>query len=160
MSKSLSIRKLHTREARQLNSLLDELDRSKRRRAEAILLFDAGLNAVAIAQALGVHLNTIYADLHAFDASGLDCFEQLHKAGAPAHIIADQRAEIIRLVEVPPYELGLPYGRWSLSKLRGHLSKQRVVKTISREHLRRVLEKGGFTSARLNTRSSVITPSA
>ena len=98
MSKSLSIRKLHTREARQLNSLLDELDRSKRRRAEAILLFDAGLNAVAIAQALGVHLNTIYADLHAFDASGLDCFEQLHKAGAPAHIIADQRAEIIRLV--------------------------------------------------------------
>jgi transposase len=160
MSKSLSVRKLRTKEARQLNNRLDDLNHSKLRRAEAILLYDAGLNAVAIAQALGVHLHTIYADLHAFAASGLECLQQLQKAGAPARITLKQRAEIIRLVEVPPYELGLASGRWSLSKLRDYLIKHRLVETLSREHLRRLLEKGGFTYVVLSPRSLAMIPNA
>jgi hypothetical protein len=31
------------------------------------------------------------------------------------------------LAELPPYELGLPYGRWSLSKLRDYLIEQRLL---------------------------------
>ncbi|MGA9923653.1 MAG: hypothetical protein WBQ29_09635, partial [Isosphaeraceae bacterium] len=40
-----------------------------------------------------------------------------------------------------PTTLGLPLGRWSLAKLRAYLIRQRIVPTISREHLRRVLKK-------------------
>lgn len=47
------------------------------------------------------------------------------------------------MAEVPLYESGLPYARRSLSKLSAYLIKQRVVKTISREHLAQVL-KGGW----------------
>lgn len=49
--------------------------------------------------------------------------------------------------EVPPYEVGLPQGRWSLSKLCTYLTKQRVLKTISREHVRQVLKKGASSCA-------------
>jgi hypothetical protein len=37
----------------------------------------------------------------------------------------------------------LPFARWSLAKLRAYLIRHRVVQAISREHLRRVLKKGG-----------------
>ncbi len=51
------------------------------------------------------------------------------------------------LADPSPTAVGLPYGRWSLAKLRAYLLKQRILKAISREHLRRVLEKRGFISA-------------
>ena len=158
MSRSLTIRKPLTQEVRQLNSGLDDLGRSQRRRDEAVLLYEAGLNAVDIAQALGAHPNTIYTDLHAFHRQGLDCLQQLHSGGASAQFSPDQIDRILRLVERAPYELGLPYGRWSLSKLSDYLIQRRVVKTISREHLRRILGKGGSTYAALSARSSVTTP--
>jgi len=45
---------------RQMNHLIQEAaSRRQRRRAEAIVLYGAGLNAEAIAQALAVHPHTI-----------------------------------------------------------------------------------------------------
>jgi hypothetical protein len=85
--------------------------------------------------------------LHAFDRRGLASVCQPRRAGAPARLSTAKVAAIWRLAETPPYELGLPYGRWSLAKLRAHLIRQRVVKAISREHLRRLLQKGASPSA-------------
>ena len=50
---------------------------------------------------------------------------------------------IWRLAERSPLALGLPFARWSLTKLRAYLIRKRLVRAISREHLRRVLKKGG-----------------
>ena len=47
------------------------LEPGQRQRAQAILLYAAGLSAVEIARLLAVHANTIYADLHAFDIYGV-----------------------------------------------------------------------------------------
>jgi len=63
--------------------------------------------------------------------------------GAPARLNDEQQREILRLADSSPVDVGLPYGRWSLSKLRQYLLDEGVVSTISREHLRRVLKKGG-----------------
>lgn len=100
------------------------------------------MTAVEIAGALAVHPNTIYTDLHAFAQHGVRAIDQLGSPGAPVRLSEAQRAEIVRLAEVPPYEIGLPYGRWSATKLRSYLLKQGIVKAISREHLRRGLKKG------------------
>ncbi len=108
------------------------------------------MEALTIAQALGSHVNTIYSDLQAFERYGVECIRQQLYGGAPARITEVQRATILNLAETPPGEVGLPYGRWSLSKLREYLIKHRVVKTISREHLRRVLKKGGSAFAMLS----------
>jgi len=148
MPRSLNVRKPKTVEIRQLHQLLEgELLVWQRRRVEALLLYAAGHNATDIATFLEVHVHTVYADLHAFGQEGLGSVRQSRCLGAPPRLTAEQRAEITRLADVPPYELGLPYGRWSLAKLRTYLIQHRVVKRISREHLRRVLQKRGSASA-------------
>jgi hypothetical protein len=53
--------------------------------------------------------------------------------------------EIAQVAEQSPTEFGLPYGRWSLAKLQEYLIHQRrLLKAISREHLRRLLKKSIF----------------
>jgi transposase len=158
MSRPLTIRKPTAAEIRQLHTrLADDLNPWQRRRAEAIVLYATGMIAVEIADALEVHPNTIYTDLHAFAQYGVQAIDQLGSPGAPVRLSEVQRAEILRLAEVPPYEVGLPYGRWSVAKLRSYLLTQGVVKTLSREHLRRVLKKGGSTSGGSAASSSAVT---
>ena len=154
MPRSLIVRKPKAAEIRQLHfSLEGGLNPWQRRRAEAILLYATGMTAVEIAQALDAHLNTIYTDLRSFDQHGLASIQQLHSTGAPVRIESAQIAEILRLAGLPPYELGLPYGRWTLAKLRDYLVKHRIVKAISREHLRRLLKKGGSAFAASGAKS-------
>jgi|SRR5437667_7610876 len=158
MGRSLKIRKPRKKEMRKLHQLLEEeLSSWQRRRSEAILLFAGGLTAIEIAQLLEAHVNTIYSDLQAFDQEGLDSIEKPRSVGMPVRITNERVAEIIKLAEVAPYELGLPYGRWSLRKLRNYLIKQRVIKAISYEHLRRLLKKGGYSFVESSAKSSVTT---
>lgn len=160
MSRSLTLRKLSAKEFRQVDKILAQAETAQqRRRAEAILLYDAGLSAVEIALVLGAHPNTIYADLHAFDQEGVECLKEPAPPGPAADLSSAQIAEIVRITELPPYELGLPYGRWSLQKLCDYLIAQRVVKHLSREHLRRVLKKGGSACAGSSASCSVMIPS-
>ena len=154
MPRSLTIRKPTAAEIRQLNKLLeDSLSSWQCRRAEAVLLYAVGMNAVEIAQTLEAHFNTIHADLRAFDQQGLASIKESRSVGAPVRINDSQIAEILRLAEIPPYELGLPYGRWSIEKLRRYLIKHRVVKASSREHLRRLLKRGALAFAESGVKS-------
>jgi hypothetical protein len=116
------------------------------------------LYALLNARFLDAHVNTIHADLRAFDYQSLNSVRQSPLSGAPTRIDAVQRAEILRLADSAPYELGLPYGRWSVEKLRQYLLKHRVVKAISHEHLRRLLKKGDSTFAESGAKSSAMTP--
>ena len=160
MPRALLVRRPTRREVRRLHDLLaDELPPRQRRRAEAVLLYAAGLEAAAIAAALGAHANTIYADIHAFGSTGLACLTARRPRGAPGRLSAEQCAAIVALAEREPAEVGLPYGRWSLAKLRAYLLARRVVRAISREHLRRVLQRGGSASAASSAGSRVSTRS-
>jgi len=148
MVRPLAIRKPNGAELRRVQAILEQTaDRQIQRRAEAILFYSTGLNAVEIAEALRVHPNTIYADLHAFNEQGIASLRPLSRGGAPARITNEQRAEIERLAEQAPSEFRLPYGRWSLTKFQDFLIHQkRVIQSISLEHLRRLLKKRRFAS--------------
>ena len=148
MSRSLKVRKPRSREIHQLLEFVEEpLESAMQRRAQAILLHNDEMCATEIATTLQVHVNTIYADLHAFGAQGVAAVKQSRSPGAPSHLTSRQRAEICRIADQSPQEVGLSYGRWSLSKLCTYLIRQRIIKTISRKHLSRVLKQGGYTSA-------------
>ena len=69
--------------------------------------------------------------------------EPTAQLGAPPRLSKQQIAAIWRLADQAATTLGLPLGRWSLAKLRVPHPPDRIVPTISREHLRRVLKKGG-----------------
>lgn len=144
MTRTLKTRKPNAAERRRLQAVLEDTSHAQvRRRAEGLLLYADGLTAVEIATALHVHPNTIYADLHAFDRQGLASLRPLPQGGAPPRITPEQRAELWRRAERAPTEFGLPYGRWTLSNFRDAvLRRWRLLKHISREHLRRLLAQG------------------
>jgi transposase len=159
MSRPLNARKPSAVELHRVHRWLEKaLQPWQRRRAEVLLLHAAGLPASAMAQLLQVHVNTVYADLRDFARHGLSCLSRPRTVGAPPGLSREQIAAIWRLAGQPPTALGLPFGRWRLAKLRAYLIRQRVVKEISREHLRRVLKKGGIPCAASSASSSAPIP--
>lgn len=147
MSRPLTVHPPTAAQLRRIHLCLEApLQPTQRRRAEALLLLAAGHTAVFIARLLGTHANTIYADFRAFARHGLRSLRAATR-GAPPRLTPAQRRAIWRLAEQSPLRLGLPFARWSLAKLRAYLIRQRLVRAISREHLRRVLKKGGSACA-------------
>jgi transposase len=143
MSRPLSVRKPSPAELRRVHQWLEKpLQPWQRRRAEVLLLRSADLSASAIARMLQVHVNTVYADLRDFARHGLSSLSRPRTVGAPPRLSREQIETVWRLAAQSPTTLGLPFGRWTLAKLRGVLIREKVVKSISREHLRRVLKKG------------------
>jgi transposase len=158
MSRPLSVRKPSPAELRRVHQWLEKPLRPwQRRRAEVLLLRSADHSATAIARLLQVHVNTVYADLRDFAQHGLSSLSRPRTVGAPPSLFQEQIESILRLAGQPPTTLGLPFGRWTLAKLRDVLIREKVVKTISREHLRRVLKKGGTHSAASAANSSAPT---
>jgi hypothetical protein len=84
----------------------------------------------------------VYADLRDFASHGLASLSRPRPVGAHTRLSQEQIATVWRLAAQSPTALGLPFGRWTLAKLRDVLIREKVVKSISREHLRRVLKKG------------------
>jgi transposase len=147
MSRTMTTRCPTATELRPLRQLLQAgTDCWQLRRAEAVVLHAEGWDATAIARFLALHPHTIQAYLHAFDRQGLAWLRRGYRGGVSARITADQQAVLCQLADQSPAVVGLPYGRWSLAKLRAYALKHRIVKAISREHLRRLLEKGGSPS--------------
>ena len=148
MSRRLTVRKPTLAEFRQLNQLIEEAPTPRQqRKAHALVLYYTGMNARDIAAALGVHPNTIYADLHAFGQRGLASLPSRVPRGAPPRIDARQTEAARRIAETPPVALGEPYGHWSLATLRTYLIRHHILRDISREHLRQMLKKGVSTAA-------------
>lgn len=150
MARTLQNRKPTGREIKRLDAVLEtECDPQVMRRAQALLAYANGLSGTEIATALGVHPNTVYADLHAFDEDALACLHPLPHGGAPARLTPGQMDEIARLAQMSPQEFGLVDARWTLSNFRTFLIRKcHLVATLSREHLRRILKKRIFAFGR------------
>jgi transposase len=159
MSRPSTVRKPTAAELGRIHRRLEKpLLSWQRRRAEVLLLHAADQPATRIAQRLQVHPNAVYADLHDLAQHRLSCLSGPRNVGAPSRLSREQVETIWRLAAQPPTAVGLPYGRWSLAKLRAYLLRGRLVKAISREHLRRVLKKGGTACAMSGASSSAPIP--
>jgi len=151
MARCSRIRKPTAAEVKQLQRLIEmSPDKRQRRRAEILLLYATGLTATVIAELLGLHLNTISRVLHLFGRRGLAAVTRMSHGGAPPQISSRQAARVRRLADQPPTKRGLPYGRWSLAKLRDYVIQQHILTQVSREHLRRLLKKGAFALSVFN----------
>ncbi len=162
MTRTLAVRPPTRRETQELERLLEgELSPQAYRRAETILYHGFGWNGQQLAEALHVHPSTVYADLRAFECDGLACVRPLSEGGAPRRISDEQLRAIWHWAECLPRDLGLPDPRWTLANFREFLVKrQRVLKRISLEHLRRVLKKKRFTFGASRANSSAPTRNA
>lgn len=149
MTRPMKVGRPTTTEVRRLHKGMARLTNvHQQRRSEALLLYGLGLSPLEIAEAQGVHPNTIYTDLHVFEQKGVAAVEQLQTGGAPERITAAQVQALVHLAAQSPTVVGLPYGRWSLRKLRTYAVKHHIVKALGRERLRQLLKKRSSLSTR------------
>ena len=141
----LFIRELSDGEA---DHLLKLARRSKNptKQHRAMLLF-ASFQGQSVSQIAEMHRAsaTHIAELiHAFNERGFAALDPRKGGGRPRRIDADQRAAIVKVALARPADLGEPFTSWSLAKLRAHLLRARVVPTISRSQLWRILGEHGI----------------
>ncbi len=110
------------------------------RHARIVLACAHGISAQTVAQATGVHPNTVRNCMRRFEAQGLHGLVHAG-AGKPKNIAFSDaiRDEIARLAMHSPANVGEPYAQWSLRRLRSHLIRRGVVQAISVEGLRQLL---------------------
>jgi len=113
------------------------------RRARVVLARSRGLNETEIATALGVGRSCVRRWLQRFERHGMLGLQAARRPARPLVFTSDVRAAIVRHARMSPEQLGFTGTRWSLRALRTALIRQRVVRTISIQHLGRILAEAG-----------------
>lgn len=149
---SIFVRTISDYEGRKLAQILRRSTSSvKVRRAQVILASAQGMKVPEIARLTHLCEHYVRKLIHRFDEEGLRSLEPRFNGGRPPEITEEQKAEMIEAALVPPGILGLPFTRWSLSKLREYLMSRGIVKTISRERLRQILKEAKVSHQRTRT---------
>lgn len=134
-------------------TMRDELERIVRdgppnlaRRARIVLARADGAALTAIAGMVGLHRDSVRRWVIRFRNRGLSGLRH-GNAGRPKNVVFGEsvRVEIRRRADMDPRTLGEPFGNWSLYKLRAHLMRQGVVRSISVESLRLLLRAGQYS---------------
>ena len=149
---SIFVRSIRDHEGRQLAQILRRSkSRVKVRRAQVILASAQGMKVPEIAQLTHLCEHYVRTLIRRFDEEGLSSLEPHFNGGRPPEISEEQKAEIVETALVPPGVLGLPFTRWSLSKLREHLMSRGILNAISRERLRQILKEAKVSYQRTKT---------
>ena len=114
-------------------------------RHRAMLLFASfqGQSVSQISSMFQASATHVAALIHAFNEQGFPALDPQWGGGRPRRIDPDQRTEIVKVALARPTDRGEPFTRWSLTKLRAHLVRTRVVPAISRSQLWRILHEAG-----------------
>jgi transposase len=122
-----------------------------RQRAQILLASDSGEAAPQIARVLQTDENQVRRVIREFNADGMASLRPPTGGGHPRRIDDAARERIRDVALARPGDLGEPGTRWSLTTLRRYLIRHRVVATICKEHLRRLLNGMGITAQRTRT---------
>jgi transposase len=149
---SIFVRAIGDHEGRKLAQILRRsTSRVKVRRAQVILASAQGMKVPEIARLTHLCEHYVRTLIRRFDEEGLSSLEPHFNGGRPPGIGEEQKAEIVETALVPPSVMGLPFTRWSLSKLREHLMSRGIVTAISRERLRQILKEAKVSHQRTRT---------
>ena len=145
MPNRVALRDLTDAERRSLERLARSQTAEARlvRRARILLALAAGESPSAAARRLGVTRPTVYGWQARFNAAGLDGLRDRPRPGRPATYSADERAEVVAAALTAPDELGLPFGCWTLDRLRAYLGEHKGI-AIRRSRIDEILLAEGL----------------
>jgi transposase len=112
-------------------------------RARIILAAAEGQPAAKIAAGLGCSRPTVYAWIRRFNEHGLQGLQERPRSGRPPTYTPEQRAEVIAAALTDPQSLGLPFGCWTLDRLRDYLNEQKGI-PIKRSRIDEILLDEGL----------------
>ncbi len=162
MARPLHFHKPTRAELQALLTILETVtDPIVRQRAEVILWLGMTSVASEVAELMNRHLSTVMYYIRCFHRRRLRWVTDRKKGGPPRRIPLRVQRQIVAMAQHDPTDYGLDYATWSLARLQWFVTKKRkLVKRISREHLRRILKKGGSASGASNARSTRTTRAA
>ena len=136
------VRRLTKPQKRKLKKIVERgggVSPVKWRRSLVVLMSSQGRSATEIAGALGADDDWVRDVIHAFNRDRMDSLRPRWAGGRPPTITQEIRARIATIAATRPQLLKEPFTRWSLTKLRDYLIKNKVVPAISKERLRQIL---------------------
>jgi transposase len=143
MARPLNFHKPTRAELRQLLQWLETItDPIIRQRIEVIVTLCFTPIATEVAQLLDLHVNTVLYYMRCFNRRRLRWITVRKKGGRTPQIPQRMKRQIVAIAQHAPSDFGLPYGTWSLARLQWFVTqKRKLLRRISREHLRRILKK-------------------
>jgi transposase len=138
------VRSLSMEEGRRLQRITRTAkDPVKLRRAIVVMMSGQGQSVTDITSLMRVSPDYVRDVIHAFNERGFDALDPKWSGGRPRVISQETRERICLIARTVPAEWGITgFSTWSLAKLAEHLVARKVVASISREHLRRILKTG------------------
>jgi len=112
-------------------------------RARMVWSARRGRTASAIAQELGIGTGTVRLWLRRFNAEGPAGLADRPRSGRPATYTPEQVSEVIATALTKPEALGLPFGSWTLDRLRAYLTEVKGV-PIKRSRIDEILVTEGL----------------
>ena len=141
------VRELSLEEAARLKSISKRAGyRSKRQRAMILLASSTGMPAPQIAAVVRSDESHVREVIHAFNERGFSSLDPDYRGGRPKKTTPAQRDRIIAVARTRPDHQGVPFTRWSLPKLRVHLTGMGIV--LSEGALRQTLIGAGLSHQR------------
>lgn len=114
------------------------------RRANLIWQLAAGFNLSEASHISGLHYTNAHKWVRRFQAEGLAGLRSRPRPGRPSRYGPAREEQVLRAATSRPADLGLGFTTWSLKKLEAHLRGRRGLAGISRETVRRILERHGL----------------
>ena len=119
---------------------------STRQRAMILLASNTLMSAPEIARMLLTDESHVRKVIHDFNRHGFESLRPRLRGGRPRRISTDDEARIVAVAGARPDTLGVPFTRWSLSKLSRYLRAQKI--EVSPAHLARILARNGISLQR------------
>jgi len=105
-----------------------------------------GFTVSQISERSGMHFTGIYDWIERFNKEGFEGFDDPpNPDGRPSSLSSKQIREMIKIALARPTDLGLPYTKWSVSKLHAYLRKRGLFPDFSNEWIRRLLRREGIS---------------
>jgi transposase len=141
------VRELAPHEGQRLKRLSKQAKHASTRQRASMLLASATLMSVPqIARMWMTDEEQVRRVIHDFNERGFESLRPRFGGGRPRRISSDDEQRIVAIAGARPDTLGVPFTRWSLTKLSRYLAGQGIV--VSPAHLGRILDRNGISLQR------------
>jgi transposase len=122
-------------------------DPETRLRYHMVLLAQQGYSLSEIAAIIPRSRYTIARVFHRFNAEGLDAVPRRTSPGRPRTVNESWQAELVRVIELDPHEVGVPSANWTTRLLADYLADKTGIR-VDQETVRVYLHVHGFVCKR------------
>jgi transposase len=148
----LCVREISNEEGNRLRTaVLLSRDRIEMKRAQVILASAQRLTVQKIAIISRMSGGYIRIIIHAFNEEGRAVLKPRWNPGHRNKFSTETRARLVALATSRPRDLGLPFGQWSLRRLRDTAVARGLVESISLEWLRVICDEADVTHQSIRT---------